>query len=245
MHIPKEKNLKDIRPFCPISLLNVKGKVFFAVLASRLTRCLLTNEYINTLVQKGGVPGIVGCLEHENMMWEAIQKAKTNKKELDVIWLDLANANGSVPHQMILLSLQMYYIPEELSKMLGTYFDGFLIWFTTKEYTTKWNRLEVGIAIRCSVSLILLILAMQLLLKVTENNADIVALGGGFQMPPMKAFIDNTAIFSSKKSTTCKILSLMDKQIIWCRMKFKPKKSRRPSLRKGKVNQNINFKVGG
>ena len=35
----------------------------------------------------------------------------------------------------------------------------------------------------------------------------------------------------------------MEKQIIWCRMKFKPIKSRSLSLRK--VNQNMNFKVGG
>ena len=103
--------------------------------------------------------------------------------------------------------------------MLRTYFDGFHMWFTKKEYTTNWNRLEVGIAMGCLVSPILFILAMQLLLKATENNAEIVELGGGFQMPPVKAFMDDTTIHSSKESTTRKILSLMDKQMIWCRMK--------------------------
>ena len=112
-----------------------------------------------------------------------------------------------------------------------------------KEYTTNWNRLEVGIAMGCSVSPVL---AMQLLLKVTENNnPEIFELDGWFQMPLVKAFMDDTTILSSKESTTRKILSLMDKQMIWCRMKFKPKKSRSLSLRKGKVNQNINFMVGG
>ena len=53
---------------------------------------------------------------------------------------------------------------------------------------------------------------MQLLLKVTENNTEIVELGGGFQIPPVKAFMDDTTILSSKESTTCKRLSLMDKQ---------------------------------
>ena len=85
------------------------------------------------------------------MIWEAIQKAKTNKKDVDVIWLDFANAYGSVPYQMIRLSLQLYHIPEIMSKMLGTYFDGFLMWFTTKDYTTNWKRLEVGIVMGCSV----------------------------------------------------------------------------------------------
>ena len=60
-------------------------------------------------------------------------------------------------------------------------------------------------------------------------------------MPSVKAFMDNTRILSSKESNIHKILSLIDKQIIWCRMK----KSRSLLLRKGKVTQNINFKVGG
>ena len=136
-------------------------------------------EYIDTSAQMGGVLRIAGCLEHGNMSWEAIQKAKTNKKDLDVIWLDLANAYGSVPRQMILLSLRMYHILEEISKMLGTYFDGVLVRFNTKEYTTNQNMLEVGIAMGCSVSPIHFALAMQLLLKATESNADIVELDEG------------------------------------------------------------------
>ena len=66
VYIPKEKNLKDIGHFHPISFLKVEGKIVFAVLASRLTRFLLINKYIDTSVQKGGVQGIVGCLEHGN-----------------------------------------------------------------------------------------------------------------------------------------------------------------------------------
>ena len=43
------------------------------------------------------------------MIWETIQKAKTNKKDLDVIWLDLDNAYRLVLHQMILLSLHIIF----------------------------------------------------------------------------------------------------------------------------------------
>ena len=116
--------------------------------------------------------------------------------------------------------------------------------FTAEEYTINWNRLEVGISMVSSVSPILFVLAMQLLLKATKNNAEIVELCGGFQMPSAKAFMDDTTILSSKESTTRKILSLMVKQMIWCRIEFKPQKFRSLSLGKGKVNQNINFMVG-
>ena len=86
MYILKENNLKNIGHFR--SLFNVKGNIFFAVLASRLTRYLLINEYIDTSVQKDAVPGITVSLEHGNRIFENIQKSKTNKKDLDVIWLD-------------------------------------------------------------------------------------------------------------------------------------------------------------
>ena len=39
--------------------------------------------------------------------------------DVNVISVDLPNANASVYHQMILLSLQMYHILEEISKMQG------------------------------------------------------------------------------------------------------------------------------
>ena len=41
------------------------------------------------------------------------------------------------------------------------------------------------------------------------------------------------------------MLSLMAEQISWCRKKIKPQKSRSLYLTKGKVNQNIKYKVGG
>ena len=92
------------------------------------------------------------------------------------------------------------------------------------------NRLEVGIATECSVSPILFVLAMQLLLKATENNADIAELDGGCQLPPVKPFMDDTTILTSKESTTRKKLSLVDEQI----MKFKTKSLEISLLRKEK-----------
>ena len=84
VYIPKEKNSTEINQFRPISLLNVEGKIFFSVMAYRLTKYLSENGYINTLVQKEGIPGVSGCLEHTTMIWEA-QRAKSEKLNLDVI----------------------------------------------------------------------------------------------------------------------------------------------------------------
>ena len=63
--------------------------------------------------------------------------------------------------------------------------------FTTKDFTTNWTRLEVGIVMGCTVSPVLFVLSMQLFLKATESKSNFVDLGRGCQMPPVKAFIND------------------------------------------------------
>ena len=59
VYLPKEQNSTEINQFRPISLLNVEGKIFFSVMASRLTKYLTENGYINISVQEGGIPGVL------------------------------------------------------------------------------------------------------------------------------------------------------------------------------------------
>ena len=95
--VPKEKDSKTIKQFRTISLLNVEGKIFFSILANRMTSYMLSNQYINTSVQKGGIPGFSGCVEHTSALTQLLHEARINHKDLSVIWLDLANAYGGRP----------------------------------------------------------------------------------------------------------------------------------------------------
>ena len=243
IYIPKEQNSKSINQFRPISLLNVEGKIFFAILAKRLTDYLTTNGFVDTSVQKGGVPGVPGCLEHSTMIWEAIQRAKAERRDLHVIWLDLANAYGSVPHQLIWLALQMYHIPRPMVKLLQAYFSDFMMRFSTTRYTTQWIPLEVGIAMGCTVSPILFVLVMQVILRAAESRCSGADLGGGLHMPPLKAFMDDTTILASQETEARSIMDRLQQVITWAGMKFKPQKSRSLSLKKGKVSPNLMFTI--
>ena len=96
--IPKEEEYKDIKQFRTRSLLNVEVKIYLAVLAKRMTKYMLSNQYIDTSVQTGGVPGVPGCIKHKSVLTKIIQDAKDNKGDLAVIWLELANAYGRIAH---------------------------------------------------------------------------------------------------------------------------------------------------
>lgn len=69
-------------------------------MANRMTIYMLTNNYIDIAVKKGRVPGVSGCIEHSSVLTQIIREARKEKGELDVIWLDLANAYGSMQHKM-------------------------------------------------------------------------------------------------------------------------------------------------
>lgn len=61
----------------------------------------MVKNNVNTSCQKGGIPGLSGCLEHTCVLNQLIREAKESKGNLMVVWLDLANAYGSIPHDLI------------------------------------------------------------------------------------------------------------------------------------------------
>ena len=61
------------------------------------------------------------------------------------MWLDLGNAYGSVPHQLIESAMELYHILEKVQGIVRSYFGGMKIRFTFDDYTTSWQRVEKGI----------------------------------------------------------------------------------------------------
>lgn len=103
--------------------MDVEGKIFWSIVANRRTSYLLNNEYIDPSVQKGGVPGYSGCLEHTSAISQIIKEAKSNKNTRAVVWLDLAKAYPSVPHQLIQRALEHYQVPTEVVKLVMSHMD--------------------------------------------------------------------------------------------------------------------------
>ena len=108
VYIPKKKppNPSAIEDFRPIALLNVEGKLFFSLIAMRLEEHIIQkNRIVNLSIQKGCMAKIPGCWEHMSLVWDELKIAKSNKTSITAIWLGIANAYGSIPHQLISILL--------------------------------------------------------------------------------------------------------------------------------------------
>ena len=106
-------------------MLSVEGKIFFSIVARRLTDYLLRNSYIDTSVQKGEIPMVPECLEHTGVVTQLIREARENKGDLIVLWLDRANAYGSIPHKLVEEALNQHHIPGKLRDLILDYYNSF------------------------------------------------------------------------------------------------------------------------
>ncbi len=82
--------------FETIYLLSIEGKIF-SILAKGMSTYMVKSKYVDTSIQKGGIPGVSRCFEHADVLNQLIREAKESKGNLTVVWLDLANASGSIP----------------------------------------------------------------------------------------------------------------------------------------------------
>lgn len=154
--IPKEENSSNIKESRTILLLSVEGKIFLGILAKRLTSFMLENGYMDASVQKGGVPGVPGCLEHTSVITKIIGDTKGNGGNLTVLWLDLANSYGAIPHRLVETTLKIYHVPERFQNLVQSYFERLYMRFTCRDFTTSWQRLEVGIVMGCTIISVIL-----------------------------------------------------------------------------------------
>ena len=66
---------------------------------------------------------VPGCWEHISMVWAAQKEAKSKNLSLATIWLDIANAYGSIPHKLIIFALFRYGVSPKWIHLVETYYS--------------------------------------------------------------------------------------------------------------------------
>jgi len=191
-----------------ISFLNVERKIFFSVVAQRLASYLEKNSLIDTTVQKAGIPGFAGCSEHSSMIWHQIQTAKSEKKDLHVIFLDLANACGSVPHSLIWRLIIL--VPVVVVNLIRAYFQDIRLCLSTADFTTDWQRLEIGIMAGCTISPLAFTVAMEIIIRASKWVVSGERRQDGMHLTPVRAYMDDMTLVTATVSCMRRILERLN-----------------------------------
>ena len=95
--IYKKGDRKEPSNWRPISLQSTIYKIYTAILARRLAEWAICEKKISP-AQKGFLP-YEGCFEHSFMLRSVLEDSKRLRKNARIVFLDLENAFGSVPHK--------------------------------------------------------------------------------------------------------------------------------------------------
>ena len=181
----------------------------------------MANNYIDTSIQKGGVPGISGCLEHTAILSQLIREAKSEKKNLVVTWLDIANAYGSIPHNIIQTALEKAHIPEKTRQLVESYYSNARIRFTTKNFTTDWQKVERGIITGCTLSVVLFALTMSWLIASVKKETKGPKTSSGQRQCNSRLFMDDITTTTETVPQTKHLLEKMIEKLNWAGLTVK------------------------
>ena len=130
------------------------------------------------------------------MVWAALKEAKSKNLSLATIWLDIANAYGSIPHKLITFALFWYGISPKWIHLIETYYSRIFKYFY-QEAPSSWHRHQRGICASCTLSIILFLAGMNIILEYSLVATTPQFHLNNISLPPMRAFMDDLNIMSS------------------------------------------------
>ncbi|KAL7852846.1 hypothetical protein SRHO_G00186310 [Serrasalmus rhombeus] len=158
------------------------------------------------IILRAGVGGFSECLEYTSIIWHQLQSSKREKKDLHVVFLDLANAFGSVPHRILWTAFAFFQVPDNITNLVQAYFRDIQFCMTMHESTTAWQQLELGIMAGCTISPLPFTLAMELIIRASAWVVGGERVDGGLRLPPIRAYMDDMTTITSMKPCTKRLL---------------------------------------
>lgn len=154
--IPKEENSRNISQFWTISLYYEEGKIFFNILSQTKVcprESSFWNNYINTLVQRGGIPRVPSCLEHTGVVTQIIREARDSRGDSVPFygWTLLMHMgsyhinclNSQYIANIIIITLLLHNITNMFpANLILNYYNGF--WLTISLTSSDWHYLELA-----------------------------------------------------------------------------------------------------
>ncbi|GFS88606.1 retrovirus-related Pol polyprotein from type-2 retrotransposable element R2DM, partial [Nephila pilipes] len=114
--IPKKGDVSSILNWRPITLSNSIYKLFSKCLARRLQDWCGMHDIISPC-QKGFTP-FDGVVEHNFVIGQHLEAARRSHTESFLVWLDISNAFGSIPHNILFSAMSSVGIDQDFIHLI-------------------------------------------------------------------------------------------------------------------------------
>lgn len=125
---------------------------------------------------------------------------------MHAVLLDLENAYGSVPHQLISFALDFFHVPACIQNLVSNYFGSRQVCYSTQRATISWYELEKGIAMGCSISPILFVAAFEVILIGSRQMVRGVRSASGQHLQALRSYMDDVTSLLPTAACTVRLL---------------------------------------
>jgi len=216
-----------------IALSSTIGKLLHLILADRMSKFLVQNNFIDPKLQKGFLSGINGCIENNICLEELILHARQNHKTLHCTFVDLQDAFGSVPHALIKHTMERTYLPANVQSYITSIYTNSKSVVRTKHWQSEHFSFKRGVAQGDPLSPIIFIMIFHPILMYLEEKKSL-----GYPMDDTLfsglAYADDFTIITRNKRSHQKLLHDINDKITQMGLKIKPAKCRSLSICAGK-----------
>lgn len=215
----KDGPLHDPSSWRPIALSPTIAKLYAGLWADRLSRWSDTSDLLSP--NQKGFRHFDGVLEHNFVLQNAINDARRSRSELHVLFVDVSNAFGSVPHAYLWDVLFRMGLPPDVLLTLKDLYEG-----STTEYRTEAGppvtaTVTRGVRQGCPLSGILFALAIDPVVKSLEAVEGVSPL----------AFADDLALCCSSRTALLEACGVLERISGWCGLTLNARKSGLLSVR--------------
>ena len=148
-------------------------------------------------------------------------------RQIVVTWIDLANAYGSVRHNLIQFALNWYGVPRMIQELIFDYYEKVMATVITKNWSTGFFLFDIGLFQGCVLSSILFDCVFQLLLDFLQP---INKMGYQYKMVVdiqrlSRAYADDLSLITKNARGNQIACNRTDEWLKWTKtMKAKPRK---------------------
>ncbi|CAM4569022.1 unnamed protein product [Lepidochelys olivacea] len=163
-----------------------------------------------------------GCYEHNLVLQTTIEMARRARRQCMVVWLDLTDAFGSMPHHHIFAMLQEFGMPENFLCVIREVHEGGSTTIRSVEGETAEIPIRSGVKQGCPLSPIIFNLTMEPLLRAISNGTDGFNLHG--ERVSVLAYADELVLTADDPENLQRMLDATSRAADWMGLRFNAKK---------------------
>lgn len=169
--VGKNGKTDDINSFRPILAVPNVVNHFHRILSMRLGDYMMSNNYIDDNIQKGGIPGQkYSIFEQVYKLKSIIKDANKYKKSCTIVYLDIKNAFGSIKLDRIYNILGLYHVDPQVVSYIRTFYQDLEYYFDIGNVKTDPIKWTGGLVQGCAMSPILFVIALNYIMTHIENK---------------------------------------------------------------------------